>query len=89
MSVKTILANFVLTLLIACLVMIFMILCNQYNKTHYYAAVAYNEMKATEYRMKAEQYRMETVKLHLEVEEARLNLFIKAYGGNNASSKQN
>ena len=87
MSVKTILTNFVLTLLVACLVLIFMILCNQYNRTHYYAVEAYNERKATEYRMKAEQHRMETARLHLEVEEARLKLFIKAYGGNNASSE--
>lgn len=79
-EIKGFLFHVMLLCIIGCLVLVMMILANQYNRTHYSAECAYNEMKATEYRMKAEQYRMETAQLHLEVEEARLNYFIEAYG---------
>jgi len=73
--------NVILIGVLMCLILLFLILLNQYNKTHYSAEIAFNEMKATEYKMKTEQYKMQTARLHLEVEEARLQAFLEKYGG--------
>ncbi|MBO7518630.1 MAG: hypothetical protein J6T31_05920 [Methanobrevibacter sp.] len=80
-KLKEVLINTALLCLVLCILMCFLVLCNKYNETHYYAARAYNEMKASEYKMRAAQYQMETAKLRLDVEEARLQAFLNAYGG--------
>jgi len=79
-KLRNILINLVLTVVFMSLIMLFMILCNKYNETHFYASRAYNEMKASEYKMLTAQYQMQTAKLKLDVEEARLQVFLSAYG---------
>lgn len=80
-KVNKLVLNIILVGVLMCLILFFLILLNQYNKTHYSAEIAFNEMKATEYKMKTEQYKMETARLHLEVEEAKLQAFLEKYGG--------
>lgn len=80
-KVNKLVLNIILVGVLMCLILLFLILLNQYNKTHYSAEIAFNEMKATEYKMKTEQYKMETARLHLEVEEAKLQAFLEKYGG--------
>jgi len=79
LKIRNLLINLTLVLLIMSLFMFFLILCEKYNETHYSAAKAFNEMKAAEYKAKAEQHKMETAKLHLDVEEARLQAFLNTY----------
>ena len=58
-----------------------MILCDKYSQNHHKASMAYNDMKASEYRMMTEQYKSETARLNLELTEAKIKAFVKAYGG--------
>ena len=84
--IKTFLINTGLVVVLMCLVMCFLILCNKYEQTHNTAQLTYNEMKASEYKALTEQYKSETARLNYEIAEARLNAFLKKYGGENDAS---
>lgn len=71
----------ILVLIAGCLLLAICSLCNEYSATRYKSQMAYNEMKASEYKMQAEDFKMQTVKLHFDIEEARLKVFLKQYGG--------
>lgn len=79
--IKDFLKLVILVLIAGCLLLAICVLCNEYSATRYKSQIAYNEMKTSEYKMKSEDYKMQTVKLRFDVEEARLKIFLKQYGG--------
>lgn len=79
--IKEALKLIILVLTTGCLLLAICSLCNEYSATRYKSQMAYNEMKASEYKMNAEDFRMQTIKMHLDIEEAKLKVFLKQYGG--------
>lgn len=78
---QQLLINTSLVLCVMCLALGFMILIDKYQETHNKANAAYQDMKAAEYRALTEQYKSETARLTYECAEAKLNAFLKIYGG--------
>ena len=86
-KVRQWLINTAIGMVIACLFMLLLIICNNYNASHHKAQAARNDVKASEYRMHTEQLKMQTAKLKLEVEEAHLQAFIKIYSKEDTNEK--
>lgn len=59
--------------------MVFLTILKKYDTNHYKAKAAQNDMIAAQYRMQTEQYKSETARLNLELSEAKLRAFIRAY----------
>ena len=79
-KLRSFLVNLILTVSLMCLVMVFFILCNNYEITHNKAEATRNDLKASEYRMLTEQYKSENARLNLDLSEAKLQAFLKAFG---------
>ena len=89
MKFRETIINCILSFLCLCLLMVFMLLCNKYSKTHHQASTAYQDMKAAEYRAQTEQLKMQTAKVKLETEEIRLRAFIRAYSNAEYPGQEN
>ena len=78
-KVREFLINTALVLLSCTLLLIMALVLENYNKAHYLAESAKNDLKASEYRMQTEMLKRENAKVQLEVSEAHLKAFIKVY----------
>ena len=79
-KIQKILINVLLTLAVMCSVMCFLILLEKYEINHKKSRATDYELKASEYKALTAQYQMQNAKLRLDVEEAKLKVFIETYG---------